>query len=71
MSLFFSLLIVSAASFAQNAQCERVEMADGLAQSGKIYVVVAVLGIIFIGITGYLIALDRKIGKLEKEIKSK
>jgi CcmD family protein len=34
--------------------------------NGKIYVVVAVLVTIFIGIILYLIRLDRKITKLEK-----
>jgi CcmD family protein len=36
---------------------------------GKIFVVVAVLSVILIGIFGYLFVMDRKIGKLEKEIK--
>jgi CcmD family protein len=63
------LLFASVSSFAQ--ETEKVEMADGLYQSGKIYVVVSVLSIIFIGIVIYLIVLDRKISKLEKEIKEK
>lgn len=46
-----------------------VEMADALRSSGKIYVVVAVLVVIFIGIIIYLINLDRKVARLEKEIK--
>ncbi len=66
-----SLLIFSATAFAQQEQFERPEMADGLYESGKIYVVVTVLAIIFVGIVGYLIVLDRKIAKLEKEIKNK
>ena len=66
---FISLLLLSVATFAQEAP--RVEMADGLYQSGKIYVVVTVLSVIFIGIVIYLIMLDRKISKLEKEIKNK
>ena len=64
-----SLFLVSISTFAQEIQ--RVEMADGLYQSGKIYVVVTVLSIIFAGIVVYLIMLDRKISKLEKEIKNK
>ena len=44
---------------------------DGAAElfysSGKIYVVVAVLLIIFTGIVVYLVRLDRKITKLEKD----
>lgn len=37
--------------------------------SGKIYVVVGILTIIFVLITIYLIRLDSKITKLEKQIK--
>lgn len=63
------LLLLPAAIFAQ--ETDQVEMADALFQSGKIYVVVTVLAVIFIGIVGYLIVIDRKIGKLEKEINKK
>lgn len=56
------LLICSSVLFAQN-------MADEMRSNGKIYVVVAVLVTIFIGIVIYLIRLDRKISKLEKESK--
>jgi len=34
---------------------------------GKIYVVIAVITIIFIGLAGYLVKLDRSIKKLENE----
>jgi CcmD family protein len=64
-----ALLLLSTSSFAQNNA--PVEMADTLLQSGKIYVVVTVLSVIFIGIITYLIMLDRKITKLEKEINNK
>ena len=37
---------------------------------GKIFVVVAVLSIILIGIFVYLFIMDRKIGKLEQEMKT-
>lgn len=40
-------------------------------QSGKIYVVIAVIAIIFAGIIVYLISIDRKVGKMEKELKNK
>lgn len=46
---------------------EKVEMADGMRSSGKIYVVVAVLAIIFSGLLIFLINIDRKVSKLEKE----
>ena len=66
-SAFLIAMLLSASTFAQeNAQ---VEMATGLYQSGKIYVVVIVMSLIFVGIAGSLIMLDRKITKLEKENK--
>jgi CcmD family protein len=34
---------------------------------GKIYVVIAVIGIIFVGLAAYLFQLDRKITKIENE----
>jgi CcmD family protein len=43
------------------------EMADAMRSNGKIYVVVAVLATIFAGIFAYLVYLDRKITRLEKD----
>jgi hypothetical protein len=43
------------------------EMADAMRANGKIYVVVAVILTIFAGIILYLVRLDRKITKLEKQ----
>ena len=45
-----------------------VEMADGMRQSGKIYVVVGVVFAIFAGIVFYLVRLDKKVSLLEKEV---
>jgi CcmD family protein len=70
ITLLFAILI-SMNLIAQDTQTTTIEMADGLYQSGKIYVVVGVISIIFIGIVTYLIMLDRKISKLENEIKNK
>ena len=42
-------------------------MADTFRSDGKIYVVIAVLSIIFICIISYLIYLDIKLKKLEKK----
>lgn len=53
------------------AQKPDVEMADTMRDNGKIYVVVAVIVAIFIGIILYLIRLDRKMTRLEKDIHSK
>jgi len=46
-----------------------VEMADALRDNGKIYVVLAVVLTILIGLLAYLFRLDRKISKLEQRNK--
>jgi CcmD family protein len=38
---------------------------------GKIFVVVAVLAVILVGIFVYLFTIDRKVRKLEKEVEEK
>lgn len=48
---------------------QSVEMADTFRSDGKIYVVVAVVLTITFGIITYLAILDRKISKIEKQIK--
>lgn len=58
------LLLISMVSYAQP-----IEMADQMRSEGKIYVVVAVVLVILIGLLIYLVSIDRKVGKLEKEIK--
>jgi CcmD family protein len=45
---------------------QQVEMADALMSSGKIYIVVIVVAVIFIGITAFMIQLDRRLKKLEQ-----
>jgi hypothetical protein len=59
------LLFTSLLAFSQ--ENKPVEMADAMRSNGKIYVVVAVIITLFTGIILYLISLDRKISKLEKE----
>ncbi len=55
-------------SILSGAQDNRpVEMADTMRSNGKIYVVVAVILAIFAGIILYLVRLDRKISRLEKD----
>ena len=56
-------------ALAQSPAGDAPQMADGLRQSGKIYVVVAVVVLIVAGLLFYLISLDRKVSKLEQEIK--
>lgn len=50
--------------FAQNT--DTPEMADVMRSSGKIYVVIATISIIFIGLAIYLFAIDRRLKKIEK-----
>nr|WKN39489.1 hypothetical protein K4G66_12380 [Tunicatimonas sp. TK19036] len=45
-----------------------VEMADAFRQDGKIYIVVAVILVIFSGLVIYAIRIDQKVSKLEKEL---
>lgn len=49
-------------------QNNEVEMADAMRAEGKIYVVVAVLVVMFSGLLAYAIRIDQKLGRLEKEI---
>ena len=41
---------------------------DAFYRNGKYYVVVLILSIIFIAIIAYLVSLDRKVSKIEKEL---
>ena len=64
------LLFTATTALAQAPGTDAPEMADALRQNGKIYVVVAAVVIIVAGLLAYLISLDRKVSKLEKEIKN-
>ena len=63
------LLFTATTALAQAPDTNVPEMADALRTSGKIYVVVTAVVIIVAGLLTYLISLDRKVSKLEKEIK--
>jgi len=62
LSTIICLFLFVTATFAQSD----VEMADTLRSSGKIYVVVAVIAVIFVGLAVFLFALDRRIKKIEQ-----
>jgi len=62
----FLLLLTVVITKAQDAT-KKVEMADLMRSNGRIFVVVAVMLTILIGLILYVIRLDRKISKLEKE----
>jgi CcmD family protein len=70
MKNILTILILSLISIVAQAQ-EQVEMADKLRQDGKIWVVVAVIFATFVGLIVYLISIDRKVSKIEKELKLK
>lgn len=63
--MLLAIVLFSVAGVAQEAVTE-VEMADAFRSEGKIYVVIAVLSIIFTCIIAYLIYIDLKLKKLEK-----
>jgi K+-transporting ATPase A subunit len=65
---YFSLIALILITFAAKAQT--IEMADTMRSEGKIYVVIAVLGIILFGLIAYLISIDRKLSKVEKQVNS-
>jgi len=44
-----------------------VEMADTMRSEGKIYVVVALLAAVFVGIAVYMLILERRVKKIERE----
>ena len=48
-------------------EIREVEMADVMRSNGKIYVVIAVILTTLTGLILYVVRLDRKINKLEKE----
>lgn len=47
-----------------------VEMADHMRADGKIYVLVGIIAIIFMGILVYVVNTDRRISKIEKNFPS-
>jgi len=64
LSALLLLLFISFAAFAQD---DKQTMADTMRSNGRIYVVVAVIVTILIGLILYVIRLDRKITRLEKD----
>lgn len=63
LSILVLALVSSLASTAQ----EQVAMADVMRSNGKIYIVMAVCLTILIGLFLYVVTIDRKISRMEKE----
>ena len=71
LSLLFVLLLITVTDLLAQAAGEQVEMADKLRADGKIWVVVAVVTVVFLGIVVNMLRLDSKITKVEKELNIK
>ncbi|NEU08435.1 CcmD family protein [Flavihumibacter sp. R14] len=63
--LLLCVILQSLQTFSQ--ENNSVEMATGLRSSGKIYVVVVVISVIFIGLAAYLFTIDKRLKKIERE----
>lgn len=61
---FILMMLFSMATFAQQTE---VEMAEEMRSSGKIYVVVAVLTLIFAVFIVYLFSIDKRLKKVENK----
>ena len=66
IALALSACMFTLFAFAQPVTTQQAEPTDFMRSNGKIYVVVAVIVVIMIGLFIYLVNLDRKITKLEK-----
>ena len=69
--LTFILIFLCSLAVSLAANAQQPEMADTMRSEGKIYVVVAILLIIFAGIITYLVMLDRKVSRIEKKLPQK
>lgn len=67
--LFLFTLVTNVNLFAQQSVVEETPMADQMRADGKIWVVVAVISVIFAGMIAFLVNIDRKVSKLEKQLK--
>lgn len=61
--LFYSFNMIAVAQ----SDPSKVQMADSMRSNGKIYVVIAVILTILFGLVLYILRLDKKISRLEKE----
>jgi hypothetical protein len=67
MKRLLILLCLTLSGFAVFAQgADGTEMADAMRGSGKIYVVIATISIIFVGLAIYLFSIDRRLKKIAK-----
>ncbi|SHL20746.1 CcmD family protein [Hymenobacter psychrotolerans] len=67
--LLLLALVVPVLRAAAQAAADSPEMADTFRADGKIYVVVAVIAVVLVGLLLLLISLDKKVSRLERELK--
>ena len=67
LALLFGAIICQA----QEGVTAEPQMADEFREDGKIYVVIAVIAMVFLAIVIFLIALERKVKKIEHQINDK
>jgi len=65
---FLTALLSLFTVLAAQAQASTVEMADTMRSEGKIYVVVGIVLIVLVGLIVYLVVMDRKVSRLEKQL---
>lgn len=66
--LIFVALFVGITAQAQNSG---PEMADQFRADGKIWVVISVIALVFLALVGFLVALERRLGRIEKQVQNK
>jgi hypothetical protein len=67
--LVFLFLLIGSNLTAQTNSIKNETMADLMRSNGKIYVVVAVVATILIGLIAYMIRVEKKISTLEKDLR--
>lgn len=67
-AIVFATILLTVSFIPSFAQQQEVEMADVMRSNGKIYVVVAIILIVLIGLFVYLFALDKKISRFERKL---
>ena len=67
MKMYKRVMTLVLLFFASLAEAQEIEMADTFRAEGKIYVVVAVVLIMLIGLLLYLLRIDKRLKKIENE----
>ena len=68
--VLFLFVLWSSMAYSQAQPGGDIEMADKMKAEGKIYVVVGVVLIILVGLLVYLMRIERKVSKMEKEMEA-